>query len=172
LTRRFAVRVVVLAAVATLGVGAALAVGGPIIKGSKNPKLGTIVVNAQGMTLYHLTSERGTIKCSGSCATAWPPVLAAKGKPTLGPGLAASKVGTIKRPDGKVQVTYNKFPLYRYYLDGKPGQAKGEGVTLGTGAWYAISTAGRIVKPRPSAPPATTSGTTTGSTTTTGYYGY
>ncbi len=170
---RIAFRVVLLIALATLGVGAAFAVAGPIIKGSKNPKLGTIVVNAQGLTLYHLTSERGTIKCSGTCATAWPPVLApTKGKPTLGPGLAASKLGTIKRPDGKVQVTYNKFPLYRYYLDGKTGQAKGEGVTLGTGTWYAISPAGRIVKPRPSTPPGTTSGTTTGSTTTTGYYGY
>ena len=158
-----------LSAIATLGAGAAFAVAGPIIKGSNNPKLGTIVVNAQGLTLYHLTSERGTIKCSGTCATAWPPVLAPKkGSPTLGPGLAASKLGTIKRPDGKVQVTYNKFPLYRYYLDRKPGQAKGEGVTLSMGAWYAISPAGRIVKPRPS----TTSGTTTGSTTTTGYYGY
>jgi predicted lipoprotein with Yx(FWY)xxD motif len=163
----------VLSAIGILGVGAAFAVGGPIIKGSNNPKLGTIVVNAQGLTLYHLTSERGTINCSGTCATAWPPVLAPnKGKPTLGPGLAASKLGTIKRPDGKVQVTYNKFPLYRYYLDTRPGQAKGEGLTLSTGAWYAISPAGRIVKPRPSTPPGTTSGTTTGSTTTTGYYGY
>jgi predicted lipoprotein with Yx(FWY)xxD motif len=169
LTRGFASRVVVLIAIATLGVGVAFAVAGPIIKGSNNPKLGTIVVNAQGLTLYHLTSEQGTIKCSGTCATAWPPVLAPpKGKLTLGPGLAASKLGTIKRPDGKVQVTYNKFPLYRYYLDRKPGQAKGEGVTLSMGAWYAISPAGRIVKPRPSTPP----GTTTGSTTTTGYYGY
>ena len=169
---RIASRVVLLVALATLGVGAAFAVAGPIIKGSKNPKLGTIVVNAQGLTLYHLTSERGTIKCSGRCATAWPPVLApTKGKPTLGPGLAASKLGTIKRPDGKVQVTYNKFPLYRYYLDGKTGQAKGEDVTFGTGTWYAISPAGRIVKPRP-ATSTGTSGTTTGSNTTTGYYGY
>jgi predicted lipoprotein with Yx(FWY)xxD motif len=171
LTRRFLFRIVALVAIATLGVGTALAVAGPIIKRSHNAKLGTIVVDAQGRTLYHLTSERGTIKCSGSCATAWPPVLAPKkGKPTLGPGLVASKIGTIKRSDGKVQVTYNRFPLYRYYLDRKPGQAKGEAVTFGTGAWYAISPAGRIVKPRPSGP-GTTSSTTTNSTTT-GGYGY
>ena len=53
---------------------------------------------------------------------------AGKGKPTLGAGLKAAKLGTIKRPNGKLQVTYNKFPLYRYYLDKKPGQANGEGV--------------------------------------------
>ncbi len=171
MTRRFAFRIVALVAIATLGVGTALAVAGPIIKRSHNPKLGTIVVDAQGRTLYHLTTERGTIRCSGACASAWSPVLAPKkGKPALGPGLAASKLGTIKRPDGKVQVTYNKFPLYRYYLDRKPGQAKGEGLTFTTGAWYAISPAGRIVKPRPSTPPATTSSTTTG--TTTSGYGY
>jgi len=171
MTQRFAFRSIALIAILALGVGTALAVAGPILKSSHNPTLGTIIVDAQGRTLYHLTSEHGTIKCTGACAAAWPPVVAPKrGKPTLGPGLRASKLGTIKRPDGKVQVTYNKLPLYRYYLDQKPGQAKGEGVTLPPGAWYAISPAGRIVKPRPSAPPAT--GTTTGSTTTTGGYGY
>jgi predicted lipoprotein with Yx(FWY)xxD motif len=170
LTKRLAFRSGVLIAIAAVGVGTALAVSGPIIKSSRNPTLGRIVVDAQGRTLYHLTSERGTIRCTGACATAWPPVLAPKsGKPAFGAGLTASKLGTIKRPDGKVQVTYNKLPLYRYYLDRKPGQAKGEGVTLPPGAWYAISPAGRIVKPHPSAPPAT--GTTTGSTTT-GGYGY
>ena len=172
MTKRFACRGVAFVAIATLGVGTALAVAGPIIKRSRNPKLGMIVVDAQGRTLYHLTSERGTIRCSGACATAWPPVLAPKkGKPALGPGLLASKLGTIKRPDGKVQVTYNKFPLYRYYLDRKRGQAKGEGLTLTTGAWYAISPAGRIVKPRPSTSPGSTNSTTTG-TTTSGGYGY
>ena len=87
---------------------------------------------------------------------------AGKGKPTLGPGLNAAKLGTIKRSNGKLQVTYNKFPLYRYYLDKKPGQANGEGVDDGAGTWYAVSTSGASREGRG---PTTTEDRTTGTTT-------
>jgi predicted lipoprotein with Yx(FWY)xxD motif len=162
--KRFASRALVLVVLGAAGVGTALAVSGPILKGTHNTKLGAnIVVSAGGLTLYHLTSEHGAIKCSGKCAQFWPPVLwAGKGKPTLGPGLNAAKLGTIKRANGKLQVTYNKFPLYRYYLDKKPGQATGQGVDDGTGAWYAVSTSGALVKV---AAATTTEDRTTGTTT-------
>jgi predicted lipoprotein with Yx(FWY)xxD motif len=145
----------------------ALAVAGPVIGSAHNASLGsTILVNTKGLTLYHLTSERtGSIACSGICATFWIPVLATTGKPSLGKGVIASKVGTIKRPDGKVQLTYNHYALYRYYLDKKPGQTGGEGFATGTGSWYAIATSGKLVKPK--------KGSTTSTTTTTGGgYGY
>ena len=127
------------------GAVAALAVAGPIIGSSHNAGLrSTILVNTKGLTLYHLSSERtGSISCSGICATFWIPVVAtSSSKPSLGKGVVASKVGTIKRPDGKVQLTYNHYALYRYYLDKKPGQTGGEGFATGTGSWYAISTSG------------------------------
>jgi predicted lipoprotein with Yx(FWY)xxD motif len=178
MSKRIAYRLVILVVLAVAGVGTALAVGGPVIKASHNAKLGAIVVDTKGMTLYHLTSEHGKIACTGACTTYWSPVLwAGKGTPVLGAGLKASKLGTIKRPNGKLQVTYNKFPLYRYYLDKKAGQANGEGVDDSPGTWYAVSTAGTIVKAAPAAPGSTSttttgSGTTTGDTTTTGGYKY
>jgi predicted lipoprotein with Yx(FWY)xxD motif len=152
------------------GVLTGFALAGPILKSAPNKTLGkNIVVNAKGLTLYHLTSERaGKIQCSGICATFWIPVLApAKGKPALGKGVIRSKVGTIKRPDGKVQLTYNGYALYRYYLDKKPGQTGGEGFATGTGNWYALSTAGALVKPKKGS-----STSTTPSTPTSTGYGY
>jgi predicted lipoprotein with Yx(FWY)xxD motif len=176
--RRFAPRLLVFAAIGATGVGTALAVSGPIIKTSHNSRLGAIVVSANGLTLYHLTSEKnGAIKCVGACTSLWLPVLSSgKGKPALGPGLATAKLGTVRRPNGKLQLTYNKFPLYRYYLDKAAGETNGEAVKDGAAAWYAISTAGKIVKSGgQAAPPGTTSETTpttTSGTTTSGGYGY
>jgi predicted lipoprotein with Yx(FWY)xxD motif len=148
------------------GAAAALAVAGPILKSAHNASLhSTILVNTKGLTLYHLSSERtGSISCSGICATFWIPVLATKGKPSLGKGVLRSKVGTIKRPDGKLQLTYNHYALYRYYLDKKPGQIGGEGFATGTGSWYAIATSGKLVKPK--------KGSTSSTTTTSGSGGY
>src|SRR5262249_30742976 len=64
-------------------------------------------------------------------------------KPVAGPGLIASKLGTIKRPDGGVQITYNGLALYRYAGDKKAGQTNGQGVE---GSWYAVTSAGKITK--------------------------
>src|ERR1700722_625968 len=163
--KTIAVRALLLVVLAAAGVGTALAVAGPILKGTHNTRLGAnIVVSASGLTLYHLTSEHGTIACNGKCTSFWLPVLwAGKGKPALGAGLKVAKLGTIRRSNGKLQVTYNKFPLYRYYLDKKPGQAIGEGVDDGAGTWYAVSTSGAVVKPAAAA--TTTEDRTTGTTT-------
>jgi len=82
------------------------------------------------MTLYYLKTETGgTIKCTGSCASAWPPVLLPSGTSaaTAGSGVTAGKLGTIQRPDGTTQVTYNGMPLYTFASD-SPGQATGQGV--------------------------------------------
>ena len=154
------------------GVATGFALAGPILKSAPNAKLGkNIVVNAKGLTLYHLTSERpGKIQCTGICATFWIPVLApATGKPVLGKGVITAKVGTIKRPDGKRQLTYNGYALYRYYLDKKPGQTGGEGFATGAGNWYAISTTGALVKPKKGAGTSTSTSTTTSTTTGYGY---
>jgi predicted lipoprotein with Yx(FWY)xxD motif len=168
--RRGVVRVLTVVAAAVLGVGAAWAVTAPIIKSSKNPALGPIVVNAAGLTLYHASSEKnGKITCTGNCVYFWFPVIwKGKGKPVLGKGLSASKIGTIKRPNGALQVTYDKLPLYRYYLDRKPGQTKGQGVKDPAGTWYAISTSGKVVTKKPGG----NGGGSTGQTTTTVGIGY
>lgn len=170
-----------LAVVAVAGVVAASALGAsshPTVKVVKTASLGKLLANSTGLTLYHYTDEKpGKIDCKGGCAKIWPPLLVKRGaKPTLGPGLSTAKVGTLKRPDGGTQVTYNGYALYRYAPDKKAGDVKGQGVFK---AWYAIAPTGKLVKrapaaaPEPAAPPAATTPTdTTGDGSKGGGYNY
>jgi predicted lipoprotein with Yx(FWY)xxD motif len=92
--------------------------------------LGTVLVDDKGFTLYFLKTEMsGKIMCTGSCAGAWPPLLLPAGttSATAGSGVSG-KLGTIHRPDGGTQVTYNGSPLYTFTSDQSPGQATGQGV--------------------------------------------
>jgi len=129
------------------GLGASLAGGAmlPTVKTGTVADLGKVVVTAKGKTLYHLTSEgKGKVSCTGSCARMWPPLLvAANAKPVPGPGVASGKLGVVKRPDGKMQVTYGGFALYQYSGDTKAGVANGEDLE---DTWYAVSPAAKIVK--------------------------
>ena len=115
-----------------------------------NSRLGRILVNSQGRTLYLFKADSNMKSaCSGACATAWPPLLA-KGKPIGGKGLIASKLGTIKRSGGSRQVTYNGHPLYLFIKDTRPGQVNGQGLTAFGAAWFAVSPAGNQVPSKPS----------------------
>jgi predicted lipoprotein with Yx(FWY)xxD motif len=126
----------------------------------RKTKLGPVLVNSRGHTLYMFAKDRnGKSSCSGSCAGFWPPLLH-RGKPTAGPGVKASLLGTTRRSNGGVQVTYNKHPLYGFSLDKRAGQTNGEGQLAFGGKWYAVSARGTAVR---SAPPITT---TTNTTTT------
>jgi predicted lipoprotein with Yx(FWY)xxD motif len=112
--------------------------------------LGSVVVTVNGHTLYLFGKDRnGKSACAGSCAKFWPPLLT-RNKPTAGPGVKASLLGTTKRSNGTTQVTYNKHPLYTYLLDKRAGQTKGEGVSAFGAKWYALSAKGAaITKPSP-----------------------
>lgn len=110
--------------------------------GVASSSLGSILVNSNGHTLYLFKADSGTSSaCTGACATAWPP-LVAKGTPTGGSGLTASKLGTITRSDGTQQVTYNGHPLYLFIKDKTPGQTTGQGVTAFGAAWFALTPSG------------------------------
>ena len=123
----------------------------PMVRVSKNP-LGRILVDSQRHTLYIFKKDSGKKSaCFGACAKAWPP-LRANGKPTVGTGATASRVGTITRSDGKPQVTYGGHPLYRFVKDTKPGQTRGEGLTAFGGRWFALSPAAKQVSPRTKPP--------------------
>jgi predicted lipoprotein with Yx(FWY)xxD motif len=149
----------------------------PTVKVMKTASLGKLLATSTGFTLYHYTDEKGgKIDCKGACATLWPPLLVKTGaKPTLGAGLSAAKVGTVKRPDGKTQVTYNGYALYRYAPDRKAGDVKGQALFK---AWYVIAPTGKLVKRAPAAsesaqPPASTTPTdTTDDGSKGGGYGY
>jgi predicted lipoprotein with Yx(FWY)xxD motif len=107
--------------------------------------LGKILVNAKGDTVYLFQKDTGTTStCAGACATAWPPVRAA-GKPIVGSGLSAARVGTTPRSDGKPQVTYNGHPLYLYQGDSNPGEANGQGINGFGAPWYVLSPSGVAV---------------------------
>jgi predicted lipoprotein with Yx(FWY)xxD motif len=114
--------------------------------------LGKVLVDSRGRTVYLFRRDSGSKStCVSACASAWPP-LRANGKPVAGPGLAASKLGTSARSDGKPQVTYNDHPLYRYTGDRKPGDTNGQGLSAFGAAWYTVSGAGNVVS-RPASKP-------------------
>jgi predicted lipoprotein with Yx(FWY)xxD motif len=111
----------------------------------RRTSLGKVLVNSQGHTLYLFKKDsRNKSTCTGACAEFWPP-LRASGKPTAGHGISASKLGTIRRSDGKPQVTYNGHPLYTFQKDTKAGQTNGQGVTAFGASWFTLSPAGNQI---------------------------
>src|SRR5438445_8462595 len=137
-----------LAAVAFLllrpGAGNAAQTRGPVVS-TASTSLGRILVDSRGHTLYLFAKDKnGKSACTGKCATFWPPLIAA-GKPQVAGGAKASLLGTTKRGDGRLQVTYNRHPLYTFVKDKQKGQTNGEGLTAFGGQWNAISPAGAKV---------------------------
>jgi predicted lipoprotein with Yx(FWY)xxD motif len=123
-------------------------------------KLGEVLVNSKGHTLYMFSKDKnGKSSCSGSCAKFWPPYLQ-HGKVTAGSGVKASLLGTTRRSNGSMQITYKKHPLYGFALDKKAGQTNGEGQVAFGGKWYAVSAKGAAVVKTPT-PSTTTTPTTT-----------
>ena len=116
--------------------------------------LGRILVNSRGHTLYQFGKDKnGKSACVGMCATFWPPLITS-GKPLAAAGAKTSLLGTTKRADGRLQVTYNHHPLYTFVKDTKKGQTNGEGLTAFGGKWEANSPAGiKIVKHTAPPPP-------------------
>jgi predicted lipoprotein with Yx(FWY)xxD motif len=114
-----------------------------------------VLTNSAGFTLYWFGPDTPTTsKCTGSCATFWPPV---KGPATAGSGVTGT-LGVITRSDGTMQATYDGHPLYTFKGDSAPGQNKGNGVNGSGGVWHEVTVSGT----------APASGTTSSS----GGYGY
>jgi len=112
----------------------------PIVQVAANATYGNILVNAQGMTLYELTSEAGgNIQCTGACTGVWPPLTLPSGTttPTGGTGVTGT-LGTVTRSDGTVQVTYGGYPLYTYSGDTAAGQTNGQGIQAFGGTWQVV----------------------------------
>ncbi len=123
-------------------------------------KLGLILVNSKGHTLYMFAKDRrGKSACNGNCTKFWPPSLQ-RGKPTAVSGVKAALLGTTRRSDGSLQLTYNKHPVYSFVLDKRAGQTNGEGNLAFGAKWYALSARGTAVV-RTTTTPTGTAGTTT-----------
>jgi predicted lipoprotein with Yx(FWY)xxD motif len=113
-----------------------------VVTASSVPKLGKVIVDSKGFTLYDFHKDKGgKSSCFGACAQVWPP-LTTEGKPQVGEGAMASKLGTTKRKDGTVQVTYAGWPLYTYVADKKPGEANGNDFSSFGAQWYALLPSG------------------------------
>jgi predicted lipoprotein with Yx(FWY)xxD motif len=121
--------------------------GGALVKvGPSN--LGRVLVDAHGKTLYIWAHDKGSKStCNGDCAEYWPPLLT-RGQPVASGGAKAALLGTSRRSDGRMQVTYAGHPLYYFVQDAKPGQTKGEGLTGFGGRWDPVSAAGMAVRKR------------------------
>jgi predicted lipoprotein with Yx(FWY)xxD motif len=116
---------------------------------AKNKALGkTILVNRRRMSLYSLSAERrGRFICTNkSCLSFWTPLVVPKGTTPTGVG----NLGTVKRPDGRTQVTYRGGPLYTFKGDRKPGDVKGNGFK-DVGTWH-VATVGAGSGPAPPPP--------------------
>src|SRR5512132_1954948 len=132
---------------ATLALAGGAKTGGARVHVAMSP-LGRTLVESKGNTLYDFPPDKGTTSvCYGACAALWPPLIT-HGKPVAGGGLRASLLGTTKRKDGKLQVTYGGHPLYYFVTDRKPGQTTGQGINQFGGPWWVISAAGKEVHRR------------------------
>jgi predicted lipoprotein with Yx(FWY)xxD motif len=143
--------------------GAAVALGGGnrvhVVTTAQNAKLGkTVLVNLKGRTLYHLSVEhKGHFICTDkTCLSFWAPLVVKAGATPTG----AEHLGTVTRPDGRHQVSYEGEPLYTFTGDHARGQANGEGFK-DVGTWHAVGVG-----------KGSGSGTTTPTTTSGGYGGY
>ena len=102
-----------------------------VLTSANKAKVGSVIVDAQGRTLYRFTAEaQGVPVCTGACVGTWPPAVVATAS-----GLP-KHVATVKRPDdGRLQLTYDGHPLYRYAGDHSKADANGEGVG---GQWFVV----------------------------------
>ncbi|MBS1679353.1 MAG: hypothetical protein JST08_18410 [Actinobacteria bacterium] len=124
-------------AVSAIAVPTALARGSKTVVGeARAPSLHeTVLTNTKGLTLYSLSVEKnGKFICTGSCTSTWIPLTVARGTTPKGP----VRLGTVKRPEGKIQVTFKGLPLYTFHGDHAKGQANGEGFK-DVGTWHAVT---------------------------------
>jgi len=148
------IRIALLAAVAlvlALATGASASGSSKVVaKKAQSEDLGaTVLTRTNGHTLYSLSVEtHGRFVCTGGCLGTWKPLVVAQGVKPKGP----VKLGTIRRPDGKTQVTFKGRPLYSFGGDAKAGEANGEGFK-DVGTWHAAKVAGASSSPAPESEP-------------------
>jgi predicted lipoprotein with Yx(FWY)xxD motif len=103
---------------------------------------GNALFGPSGKVVYVFGADRGsTSHCYGVCAKAWPPLLTS-GAPIAGSGVRATLLGTTKRKNGTLQVTYNRHPLYYYEAD-KVGKVMCQHATMHGGLWLIIKPSGQ-----------------------------
>lgn len=111
-------------------------------------RLGRVLVDGTGRTLYLFEADpAGASACTGSCASAWPP-LTTSGPAQATGGASASLLGTVRRADGTSQVTYAHHPLYAYAGDTAPGDTAGQGLDQFGAPWFVLDGQGARIAAR------------------------
>jgi predicted lipoprotein with Yx(FWY)xxD motif len=132
-----------------LSLAATFAFGGASSSASvtvRSSDYGRILFDGRGKALYAFTRDgRGRSRCSGACAAAWPPFVVTR-KPRAAAGAKTSLIGTTRRSDGKLQVTYGGRPLYFYVGDRQPGQVLCQNVKEFGGLWLVVRASGALVR--------------------------
>lgn len=107
---------------------------------------GRIIFDGRGRALYAFTRDRGKqSRCYGACAGAWP-VYYRQGALRAGPGIRRSLIGTTRRTDGRLQITYAGRPLYYYVGDRRAGEVRCQNVVEFGGTWLVVRPSGRLVR--------------------------
>jgi predicted lipoprotein with Yx(FWY)xxD motif len=124
---------------------------GPKIASATIAKLGPVLVNAQGRTLYIFVPDKDkNVTCTGGCAAIWPPAFVPSGAKAAATGaVKQSLVGSDPDPAGGHVITYAGWPLYTYVADSASGAATGQAINLNGGLWYVISPSGKVIKTKP-----------------------
>jgi predicted lipoprotein with Yx(FWY)xxD motif len=142
-------RLILIAAALAAGLTIVIAAPGhaasPTTVKTTHGKLGTFLVGPNGRTLYLFKADKTSKStCNGACAAAWPPLLTT-GKPKASGKVKASLLGTTKRSDGKLQVTYHGHPLYYFISDKKAGDTKGQDISGFGAQWYVVAPSGKQI---------------------------
>jgi predicted lipoprotein with Yx(FWY)xxD motif len=139
------IAIVLAAGVAGLAQATAETRGGATVS-TATSKLGTILVDSRGRTLYLFEKDtRGHSSCASTCAGYWPPLLT-RAAPTAGRTAKRALLGVIRRTDGTRQVTYAGHPLYRFVQDARRGQTNGQDLHDFGAGWYVLSPAGAKIE--------------------------
>jgi predicted lipoprotein with Yx(FWY)xxD motif len=105
-------------------------------------EFGSMLFDSKRQAIYIFENDpKGKTVCYDDCAEAWPPVFT-DGEPRAGKGVKQSLLGTVKRRDGKRQVTYAGKPLY-FYVNEEPGQVLCHNVHLNGGLWWVVGPDGK-----------------------------
>ena len=112
----------------------------------RTTRFGRILFAGNGRVVYGFTRDRrnGPSQCYGDCAAAWP-VYYASGTLKAGLGVKQSLLGTVRRRDGRRQVTYNGWPLY-YYAHEKAGEVRCQNVVTHGGTWLVVRPSGALLR--------------------------
>lgn len=132
----------------------------PVVVTKVDPKLGEILADSTGLTLYTLTKNNAAVACDPTCAAIWPPLEVPPGGALPTGGVGVGTLGVAPGPANTQVVTYGNLPLYRFTKDKAPADVNGEGVSSFGGTWHVVKVGASATSTSTSSSTSTTVATT------------